>query len=112
MRSAGRGDRGYSFGGGGGVEVVSEAPLLPPNPPPPGTHHLKLLVGIEAGLSSRSEVAENPERVPRTALVGVNPVFPCRRARPVSVQGQDPMGLPPAPPGRDLTIRQVRVVAV
>lgn len=92
--------------------MVSEAPLLPPNPPPPGTHHLKLLVGIEAGLSSRSEVAENPERVPRTALVGVNPVFPCRRARPVSVQGQDPMGLPPAPPGRDLTIRQVRVVAV
>ena len=69
---------------------------------------------MEAGLSSRSEVAENPDRVPSAALVGVNPVFPCRRAR----RGAHELVLIPGLParrvgeGRNLTIGQVRMVAV
>lgn len=93
-----------------GVGDGFRSPFSPP--PPPGTHHLKLLVRIEASLPSCREVAENPERVPRAALVGVNPVFPCRRARWVSERGRDPTGFLPTRPGRDLTVRQVRVVAV
>lgn len=109
MRGGEAGDNLWWHRGWGGVEMVSQTPSLPL---PPGTHHLKLLVRIEAGLSSRREVAENPERVPRTALVGVNPVLPCGRARWVSERGQDSTGFLPTRPGKDLTIRQVWVVAV
>lgn len=45
------------------------------------THQLKLLVWIETGLTSRREVAENLEGVSFAALIGVNPVFSCHRAR-------------------------------
>lgn len=71
-------------GGGGGWRrfPVPSFSLRPPSTPPCSvTHGLKLLVWIEAGLSSSREVAKNPERVPSTALVGIDPVFPCRRAR-------------------------------
>lgn len=79
---------------------------------PSGTHGLELLVRVEAGLSSGREVAENPEGVLRAALVGVNPVFPCRRVMGAGEQGRDPTA--PHPPGErpDLTIWQVGVVAV
>lgn len=62
---------------GGGRMGRGPAPVPPPTDAPRGTHGLKLLVGVEAGLSSRREVAENPESVSRAALVGVDPVFPC-----------------------------------
>ena len=79
----GEGGNSLSWGGqgGGGDGMVSRAPFLLPPMPPRGTHGLKLFVRVEAGLSSCREVAENPERVSRAALVGVNPVFPCRRGR-------------------------------
>lgn len=63
---------------------------------PSGTHGLKLLVRVEAGLSSGCEVAENPEGVPWAALVGVNPIFPCRRVMGAGDQGRNPTAPPPA----------------
>lgn len=63
-----------------------------------GTHGLKLLVWVEAGFSSCREVTENPECIPRAALIGINPVFPCRRASGERMsRGLDPTA--PRPPG-------------
>jgi hypothetical protein len=69
---------------------------------------------IEAGLSSRREIAENPECILRTALVGVNPVLPCDRGRPDRSEWRRTLDTPVHLLGRDLdlTIWQVRVVAV
>lgn len=46
------------------------------------THRLKLLVWVETGLTSGSEVAEDLEGVPCTALIGVNPVLSYHRTGP------------------------------
>lgn len=49
-------------------------------------HCLKLLVWVEAGFSSCREVTENPECIPRAALIGINPVFPIRQMWMAAVQ--------------------------
>lgn len=58
------------------------------------THHLKLLVWIETGFTSRSEVAENLQGILCAALIGVNPVFSCRRARHSGSVAMDAAVLP------------------
>lgn len=77
------------------------------------THRLKLLVWIETGLTSRSEVAENFEGVPCTALIGVNPVLSYRRSGPSkSVDINVAVLTCPSQKDLDLTIWQVWVVTV
>ena len=75
--------------------VFSSPSFHRPLPAPyAGTHGLKLLVWVEAGFSSCREVTENPERIPRAALIGIDPVFPCRRASGERMS----RGLDPTPP--------------
>lgn len=95
-------------------EVFSSPSFHRPLPAPyAGTHGLKLLVWVEAGFSSCREVTENPERIPRAALIGIDPVFPCRRASGERMsRGLDPTAPALRGEGRDLTVGQMRMAAV